>query len=143
MKILCIGHITYDITFPIEFYPKENSKYLIETKEEGVGGPASIAAILLSKWEEDVKMIGTISNDEFGRKIKNQFLKNNVNIDDLVISKNSTAQSFILASKNGSRTIYIYEPKNDKIKPFDIDYNPDIILIDGYEPEISLYFLEK
>ena len=32
MKILCLGHLTYDTTLPVDFYPEENEKYHIGKK---------------------------------------------------------------------------------------------------------------
>ena len=46
MKVLCVGHVTYDITFPCDSFPKENTKTRFHEKEECTGGPTAIAAFL-------------------------------------------------------------------------------------------------
>ena len=30
MKVVCVGHATYDTTLPMDFYPTENLKYRIK-----------------------------------------------------------------------------------------------------------------
>ena len=49
-RALCIGHLSYDITLPLDGYPEENTKYQIESTLESSGGPAANAAALLALW---------------------------------------------------------------------------------------------
>ena len=145
MKILAVGHITYDITFPIDSFPKENTKVRCHEKTECAGGPAAIAAFLLGKWGEDVSIAGLLGNDEYGKKIKNEFSLNRVNTSNLVLDKNiDTSHSLILANRvEGSRTILMYVPKHAKLNPFIPNEKPDIILLDGHEYEASKDLLKK
>ena len=50
MKVLCIGHSSWDITVPVDDYPTENVKYRFNEKYAAGGGPAGNAAYLLGKW---------------------------------------------------------------------------------------------
>ena len=34
MKILCLGHLTYDTTLRMELYPEENEKYRLDSVKE-------------------------------------------------------------------------------------------------------------
>ncbi len=145
MKILCVGHITYDITFVTDSFLKENTKTRFHDKTECVGGPTTIAAFLLAKWNEDVEMAGIIGNDDYGRRIKKQCALNRVKTNYLTLDPNGeTSHSIILSNKeNGSRTIMMYVPKDETLKPFTPEENPDIILLDGHEYEASLDLLNK
>lgn len=145
MKILSIGHITYDITFPIDSYPKENTKNRYLEKEQCVGGPASIAALLLGKWGQNVEIAGIIGDDEYGRKIKKEFALNRVGTTHLNLKeKTETSHSIILANKeNGSRTILTYIPPKIQMEKFKPTDAPDIILIDGHEYEASKKILKS
>ena len=145
MKILCIGHITYDITFPVYTFPKENTKTRFHEKEECAGGPATIAAILLAKWNQNVELAGILGNDEYGRKIKKELTLNRVGTKYIPLKEDyKTSHSLVLAnSSNGTRTILTYADKNNHLDPFNVEEYPDIILIDGYEYEISKTILKK
>ena len=145
MRILCIGHITYDITFPTYSFPEENTKTRFHEKEECTGGPATISAILLAKWNQTVEMAGLLGNDEYGRKIKKELTLNRVETKHIVLKEDyKTSHCLVLANRsNGTRTIYTYADKHNHLEPFIPEENPDIVLIDGYEYEASKDILEK
>lgn len=145
MKILCLGHLTYDITLPVTQFPIENTKTKVETKNEGAGGPATIAAFLLSKWGLDVTMAGLVGNDHYGNVIKKELSLNRINTDYLEISDSyETSTSVNIANnESGSRTLLVYDKKGEQMPDFDLDFNPDIILIDGHDYEASKSILKK
>ena len=145
MKVLCIGHISYDITFPIESFIKENTKNRVSERIECGGGPASNAAYLLGKYGIETYMMGLVGKDNYADKILKEFRDANVNTDYLIkMSDYKTTNSMIIANKeNGSRTILTYKDDTKNYPITDIDFTPDIIHIDGQEPEISNYILDK
>ncbi len=145
MKILCLGHLTYDITMPVINFPIENTKTKITSKNEGVGGPAAIAAFLLAKWGLDVSMSGLIGNDHYGNVIKKELSLNRINTDYLKMSDNyETSMSVNISNnENGSRTLIVYDKKNEEMPEIDPDFIPDIILIDGHDYEASKNILKK
>lgn len=145
MKILCIGHVAYDITIPLEKFPTENTKNRVAERVECGGGPASNAAYLLGKWGIDVSIAGVVGNDEYGNKIKKEFEAVGVDTTYLELNdEHQTTSSFIIANKeNGSRTIFTYRPSIIKMNPIQLNFEPDIILIDGQEVETSKEIIKK
>lgn len=145
MKILCLGHATYDITLPLDEFPIENTKNRVQERIECGGGPASTAAYLLGKWGADVYFAGIVGNDFYGHKINEEFETVNVNTKYLELRNNhSTTSSFVLANKqNGSRTTFAYKPKKVEMNEFKLDFIPDVILIDGQEYQMSKDILTK
>lgn len=147
MDILCIGHAAYDLTLPLEEYPRENEKYTIKKSIESGGGPAANAAYLLSKWGVKTGFIGLIGGDIYGQRILNEFRKVGTDLSLLKIEENyATPFSTILVhKKNGSRTIINrkapYQEKKIESKVFKKFY-PKIILMDGHELHASLQALE-
>lgn len=144
MKILVIGHAAYDITMVVDQFPKENTKNRIDNRVECGGGPAANAAYLLAKWGLDVSFAGIVGNDEYGQKIKDEL--DNVGVNTVYLESSddyTTTNSFIVANKeNGSRTIFTYRSKNMAMKSCNIDFEPDIILCDGQEIEMTNYMLD-
>lgn len=145
MKILCIGHATYDITMPVDSYPIENIKIRVQERIECGGGPASNAAYLLGKWGIETYFAGIVGDDYFGKKIRDEFRTVGVNIDYLQFSKEyQTPSAMIIANKeSGSRTILSYHNNSLKMNEVNIEIEPDIILMDGQEYEISKKTIEK
>lgn len=144
MKILCIGHASYDITLPVFNFPKENTKTRIGEIIKCGGGPASNAAYLLAKWNMEVSFAGVVGNDLHGKSIKEEFEKVGVDTKYLEqLDKAHTAESFIIANtKTGTRTILTSKAKSAKYT-----YLPegkfDAILVDGEELEASRYAIEQ
>ena len=144
MKVLCIGHASYDISMFTEGFPKENTKYRLNDKVECPGGPALTASLLLGSWGVDTYFSGIIGNDYYGNEIKKELINREVNYDYLVESNDvETTKTFILVNKfNASRTVFntISEVEN-----LDIDYAiiPDIILMDGENYNLSIKAIEK
>ena len=144
MKVLCIGHAAYDITYLVEEFPKENTKNRVKNRVECGGGPASNAAYLLGKWGIETYFSGIVGHDLYGHNIKHELEKVHVNTDYLEVSaKHITTSSFIIANReNGSRTVFTYRPSKMKMTNVDYDFTPDYILVDGQEYEMSMKALD-
>lgn len=145
MKILCLGHAAYDVTVPLDEYPIENTKNRIDELFECGGGPASNAAYLLGKWGMDVYFAGVVGVGERGKAIREEFEKVKVKVDYLETNPlYRTTFSFIIANKSkGSRTVLAYRSKDMKMSELNLNFVPDIILIDGQEYEISKQVLKQ
>ena len=145
MKILCIGHAAYDTTLPVDTYPIENTKNRVSARMECGGGPASNAAYLLGKWGMDVSFAGILGDDEYGKRIKEEFDVVGVKTKFLQLNKeHKTTASFIIASQDkGTRTILTYRPINMEMSDFELDFEPNIILMDGQEIKQSKKLIEK
>lgn len=133
MKILCIGHSSWDITVPVNEYPVENTKYRFDEKYSCGGGPASNAAYLLGKWGMDTVIATSVGSDDYGTKIKKEFQDINVNTEYIETGYDKdTSLSFIIINKNnGYRTVFNVAEERPALKKFDYDFTPDIIFTDG------------
>ncbi len=138
-KVLCIGHASYDYTLLFDGYPVENSKTRINEKYECGGGPAATAAFLLGKWGLDTYFMGTVGNDEQGKKVIKELKSVGVNTyyTELIKGKETTKSFIIVNKKNGSRTAITHRLDNMNLNNNYIDFKPDIILVDGQELETS------
>ena len=145
MKVVCVGHSTFDITLPVNDYPVENTKYRIEHHIECGGGPAANGAYLLAKWGMDTSIVSIVGDDYYGEMIKKEFDGVGVKTDYLEIKENhDTSSSYIIANmSNGSRTIITSKQKPiDKLDK-DILLNADVILIDGEHKESAMQVLNN
>ena len=137
MKVVCVGHSTFDTTMPVKEYPKENIKHRLETRIECGGGPASNGAYLMAKWGMDVTMCSVIGDDYYADRVIDDFKKIGADITYLEKMPNHiTTSSYIIANmSNGSRTIL--SVKDDPVRKLSkpITVPADVILIDGEHPE--------
>ena len=145
MKVLCIGHSSWDITVPVDDYPTENVKYRFNEKYAAGGGPAGNAAYLLGKWGVDTVIATSIGSDDYGTKIKKEFQSVNVNTDYVETSyEKDTSFSFILVNKkNGLRTVFNVTSEHLPLKKLTYEFTPDIILTDGHDYATSQSAISK
>lgn len=139
MKVVCVGHSTYDTTLPMDFYPTENLKYRIHEHMECGGGPAANGAYLLAKWGMDTTIMCAVGDDYYGQQVIHEFEQVNASTECIEIHPNfMTSSSYIIANRsNGSRTIIT--SKKDPIRKLNHSGNihADLILIDGEHPETA------
>ena len=145
MKIVCIGHSTYDITLPVNEFPEENRKIRLSNHIECGGGPAANGAYLLAKWGMDVSLVSIVGNDYYGEKVIEE--DKNMGVDTTFIEKrddHSTSSSYIIANmSNGTRTILTSKKEPIRKLSNNIDIKADVILIDGEHPETAYEVLEN
>ena len=135
MKILCMGQIIYDYSLPIDGFPVEGYKYDLKEKIECAGGGSCNAAYLLAKWNEDVHLSAAVGGDELGTKIRKDLEAAGINTANVeIVFESKTPIEFILINKNtGNKTIFSIVESEPHVKKFELDFVPEIILLDGYE----------
>ncbi len=146
MTILNIGKASYDITCPVDEYPIEGTKYLLNEKVESGGGTAANVAYLLGKWGETSYFAGVIGSDDYGTKLKKELEQVMVKTELIEVSYEvGTPVSVVLVNKkNGSRTRFdIVSNTQPNLKKYDYSINPDVIFSDGKEYSATINALNK
>jgi len=145
MKVLCIGHASYDISCPVEDYPIENTKYRLNDVYEAGGGPACNAAFLLGKWGVETYFAGAVGSDDYGNKIKKELESVRVNTNYLETSyEKGTSVSFIIINKkSGSRTLFNISKDYPQLRKYEFVEEPEFILVDGHEYNATMAALNK
>jgi len=145
MKVLCIGHASYDMSIPVDDYPVENTKYRVDEMVECGGGPACTAAYVLAKWGVDTTFKGIVGKDIQGRRIIEELSSVGVDTTHIEVREDiRTNISFILINKkNGSRTLFNYAKEYPHINENQYNFTPDIILMDGHNYPASLKAIEQ
>ena len=139
MKVVCVGHSTYDTTLPMDFYPTENLKYRISHHIECGGAPASNGAYLLAKWGMDTSLFSAVGDDYYGHQIIDEFRSVGTNIDGIEVhSDYMTPSSYIIANRSsGSRTVITSKGVPIRKLRHDGRVKADLILVDGEHPETA------
>lgn len=144
MKILCIGNLSYDVTYSMDGYPVENFKYRMKNKVSGGGGPSATACFLLGKWNANAHFAGAIGDDTLGKKLIKEFKSVKVSTKHIEIDKGrDTTLAFILLNENiGSRTVFTHREET-LVLDKKINEHYDVILMDGQEYEATKHVLDK
>lgn len=142
--IVCVGQSAYDITYVIHEDLVENQKYRIYETMECIGAPASNAACLCARWEEETALITRVGNDFYGTLILEELRKQDVDVRYVKqLEEFKTPVSTIITHmENGSRTIFNC-PGVLKECDFDYPIDCDVLLLDGHELTASLEALKR
>lgn len=153
MKIACIGNITYDLTVSDDKFIKEGVRSSFFDSTFTVGGPASNAASVISKFNREgvnsIDFYGQIGNDVNGKFIYGELSKENINMDNINISSNIiTPFSFIIINRSdNTRTICSLRTKQDyehpSIEKIKYKNNYDYILTDGKYADNTIELIKQ
>ena len=144
MDVLCVGHASWDINLFSDGFPPENSKCEIRTMLECGGGPAANAAYLLSRWGVSCGIAAAIGQDDYGRRVVDEFTTAGTDVTLLDRSPDHpTPVSVILVNEHsGTRTIVnrkaVRPPMALRLPADWPKPAPRVLLFDGHELEASL-----
>lgn len=101
-KVFVIGSLNIDIVFTVNHLPKMGETLKSTNFMISEGGKGNNQAIALAKQNANVYMVGSVGNDEFGKRLINVLNENKVNTDYLnIVNKNT-----------GIASIYLFEGDN-------------------------------
>ena len=102
IDVSCIGILVADvIAKPVDAMPAPGMLERINSIEMYSGGCAMNAGIDMSKIGLDIAVLGKIGNDSFGEFLKDELIKNNVNIEGLSVDMNlQTSSSVVLSASS-------------------------------------------
>lgn len=145
MKVLSIGHLTYDINILMDTFPIENSKNSTKELISCSGGSASIVAYAFAKWNEESFISGVLGYDEIGNAMRKNMEENKVLTTYLETNYDiKTPTSYILSNKkNNSKTIITAEVNEYNLKKYEYDQPMDCVIADGYEYNASVFAYNK
>ena len=145
IKTLSVGHASYDIYVQVDEYPKENTKTRFVNKIGCGGGAACNIAYLLAKWGIGSTFAGTLGNDMYGNRIQKEL--ESVGVDTRYIEttydKDTTVSFVIVNTKTGTRTLFNYADEYVKLRKFDFDFQPDMVIVDGHDLYASKSTIER
>ena len=143
MKVLCVGHLAYDLTCNVDEFPQENSKHHFIADNACIGGFGGNTSCLLGKYGIDTYLASAVGDDTYGSKIRDDLKLHQVHLDYVeTVYSNETTIALILNNKE-KRTVFSINKQDIFKKKNDINIKPDIILTDSYDYNLTLDILEK
>lgn len=145
IKTLSVGQASYDIYVQVDEFPKENTKTRFVNKIGCGGGAACNISYQLAKWGVGSTFAGTLGNDMYGNRIQKEL--ESVGVDTRYIETSfdkDTPVSFIIVNtKTGTSTLFNYADEYVKLRKFDFDFQPDLIVVDGHDLYASKSTIER
>src|SRR5690625_4141877 len=95
-KIAVVGSLNMDYVVECESLPKDGETIYGTNFFKSVGGKGANQAVAASRLGGDVSMFGSIGEDNHGKSLKNQLIKENISVERLqVLSGQTTGMAFI------------------------------------------------
>ena len=111
IQVVCVGVITVDTVALVDKYPAADERVLAEAIVRNCGGPATVAAIALSRLGIKSAIVGTVGDDEDGWLALDTLKREGVEVFGVNVSESPTSGSVIVASKSQStRAISTRQP---------------------------------
>jgi sulfofructose kinase len=146
LDVLCVGHASYDLVFAVDHHPDADEKTFADKFINCGGGPAANAAVTVSRLGLKSAFAGYLGNDFYGQQHMEEFSQAAVNTDLIVRGDSATPLSAILVKPDGRRTVVNYKGATPLLPADSIDlsaWQPQVILFDGHEPEVSLALMNS
>jgi|SRR5690554_1088111 len=125
--VLVIGSANMDLVLSVKKFPQPGETIFGERFEMFPGGKGANQAVCSSKLGARTIFIGKIGNDEFGKNLSENFKREGVNINHILIDEASnTGTALITVDEEGENQIIVISGSNMKITPYDIKKEKEI-----------------
>jgi len=110
-QVLCVGMATRDHIVLVERYPQANERVIAVQSISSFGGPATTAAVTLSRLGVSVAVSCVIGDDEDGRAILEMFAREGIETKNVVVDESvRTATGTIVVSKSEQTRAIMVQP---------------------------------
>ena len=132
-NILCFGTLNPDLIYFVDELPTKGGDIRSLKSSMRPGGTAINCSELISLWNKSVHVRGnSIGSDPLGNYLVNYLKENNINFDDLIISKSLTPTCSIFVDSSGERTIVSSGYEILEWSNFENLNNFDSLILDRY-----------
>ena len=121
-KVLCVGMATRDHIVLVDKYPAANERVIALQSVSSFGGPATTAAVTLSRLGISVAVSCVVGEDEDGNAILEMFKREGIDTRHVVVDKSvRTANGTIVVSKSEQTRAIMVQPHSQRpAKPADL-----------------------
>jgi len=107
-NILVVGSLNMDMVINLKKIPVPGETVLNESYYYSLGGKGANQACTIGKLEGQVKMLGCIGEDEFGKKLISNLEKFKVDTKDIKITQNiNTGMAVVAVDREGNNSIIV------------------------------------
>lgn len=117
IKAAVAGSINMDMIFNMQRVPEVGENVIGTTYGYANGGKGANQATALARLGAKTKMIGKVADDENGRKLIENLVRNNIDVGGVSTEGSQTGLAAIIIDGEGRNRIVVYEGANTEIDP--------------------------
>ncbi len=119
MRVICAGHVNWDVTLHVDHFPKPDGEGSITDRSQSSGGSASNAAVALAGLDADPLVLGSVGRDDHGTKARGELAAAGVETL-LVESDEPTAVKYLIVDENGDVAVLGNDGANEAFSASDL-----------------------
>ncbi|AOR23398.1 ribokinase [Clostridium taeniosporum] len=121
-RICVLGSMNMDLVMKIKDMPKSGETILSKSYEKIPGGKGANQAVAAKRSGAYVSMIAKIGQDDYGRTLRDELRKDDINIDYVFEDEsNATGTAIIMVTDSGNNSIIVNSGSNMSISETEID----------------------
>ncbi|MFC6716379.1 carbohydrate kinase family protein [Natrialbaceae archaeon GCM10025810] len=122
LTVCTAGHVNWDVTLRVDALPEPDGESTIRSRTEGGGGSAANVAAALASLDIDAVLIGSVGDDERGRRARAELEAAGVSLEGLrVVEGATTATKYLLVDDGGEVAVLGDDGVNEAVGPGDVD----------------------
>ena len=125
--ITVVGSLNMDLVTEVKYTPSVGETIMGRGLDKIPGGKGANQGVTIGKLGGQVKMIGKIGKDDYGRSLLKSLKENNVNSEHVMFSNESTGLAFIMVNDNGDNSIVVIPGANFDFDKNDIQEKKEVI----------------
>lgn len=117
MSIVVVGSLNMDMVVKVKHHPIPGETVLGSDYETHAGGKGANQAVAAARMGSNVRMIGRVGVDEFGKKLRQGLQREGINVNAVVPMTVPTGVAFIAVNENSQNNIIVSQGANAKLRP--------------------------
>ena len=101
MRVVCAGHVNWDVTMRVDSLPAPDAESVVESRRESGGGSAANVAVALSDLGVTASLVGSVGTDERGERVRRELAAAGVELDPVQAVEGRTAVKYLLVDGAG------------------------------------------
>jgi ribokinase len=147
VRLVCAGHVNYDVTLRLDRLPGADEEARIEAEHRGGGGSAANVATALAALGADAAVLGSVGDDDRGRRLRRDLESAGVDCTHLVTAEGRTASKRLLVDQAGRIATLGRPGANEAYDVADLPgeslHRADRLHLTGQAPETALALADR
>ncbi|GCF12749.1 sugar kinase [Haloarcula mannanilytica] len=116
MRVICAGHVNWDVTLHVDQLPKPDGEGRITDRAQSSGGSAANVAVALAGLDADPLVLGSVGPDDHGTKARRELAA--MGVETLLVEADEpTAVKYLIVDENGDVVVLGNDGANEAFGP--------------------------
>jgi len=120
MRVVCAGHVNWDVTLCVDRLPGADDEALVEQRFESGGGSAANTAVALAALDLGARLLGSVGHDDAGQRALDSLRERGVETDVEVVDGEPTTKKYVLVDDDGEVALVGSDGTNEALAPDDV-----------------------